>query len=130
MTVTAHKLVLVVEPDASIASILTQSVESLSTDAQVQVVQTAEQAIEACDAHTPAALVTELMLADHSAMGLLYELRSYADWLEIPVIVYTQQKLSADILASRDWKLLNISQYLYKPDTKLQQLTDAIAQVL
>jgi response regulator RpfG family c-di-GMP phosphodiesterase len=93
---------------------------------KVEVVQTAEEAIDAADAHVPDCVVTELALADHSAAGFFYEFRSYNEWQSIPVIVYTNQRISDAITNSKDWKLLNIAKLLYKPTSSLKELVQCI----
>ena len=86
----------------------------------------ADQAIELADSTAPDIVVTELSLAGHSGLEFLYEFRSYIDWRSVPVIIYTSQKVDDTLQNTHDWKQLGITQYLYKPHTSLQQLTEAI----
>ena len=123
-----QKRLLLIEPDNTISTILAKEVANDAVS--VSVVHTAEQAIAASDDHAPDVVVTELALADHSAMGFLYEFRSYPEWQRIPVIVYSKHELTRAILGSRDWKLLNIYRYLYKPKVSLRQVTAAIHEAM
>ena len=124
-----HKVkhLLLIEPDSSIAEII---VAELHGKVSVAVVQTAEQAIESVDAKTPDVVVSELALADHSATGFLYEFRSYREWQNIPVVIYTNQKLPDAVIRSRDWKLLNIHSCLYKSQTSLSNVIKTVEGVL
>lgn len=69
-------------------------------------------------------------MAGRSGMEFLYEFRSYPDWQALPVIIFTSlksDKLSAYKKVLQD---LNLSHILYKPETKLEALLQAVETCL
>src|SRR5690606_29592146 len=78
--------VLFVEPDDRLAS---QYTLALGDIAEVVCVPNAQLAIHAVDEFSPDVVVLELQLAAHNGVEFLYELRSYADVQNIPVILHT-----------------------------------------
>lgn len=49
----------------------------------------AQSAINAADTLMPDVVILELQLPTHSGLEFLYEFRSYPEWQNIPIIVYT-----------------------------------------
>jgi DNA-binding response OmpR family regulator len=120
--------ILVLEPDHLMAKYLKQALEA--EEFEVYLASTATSAIEQADKSNPDLVLTELSLASHSGSEFLYELRTYSDFSSIPVIVYSSIKTPEDIMQAKDWKLLNISRYLYKPNDSLQDLVSEIKSIL
>lgn len=91
----------------------------------------AQAAILAADQQQPDALVVELQLIEHSGIEFLYEFRSYSEWQSVPLIIHSQVP-PAEFAAN--WQLfkqqLNISHYLYKPQTNLKELLATLDQVM
>jgi DNA-binding response OmpR family regulator len=112
--------ILLLEPDRVLAKHLegffSQAGHSLSYCVDPQ------SAVNSIDKQIPDVIITELELAGRSGVEFLYELRSYPEWLEVPVIIYTG--LSAEQVS--DYKLvfdeLNIDKILPKSITSLAQL--------
>lgn len=94
----------------------------------VVVVANAQGAIHYIDTQRPRLVVTELQLAEHNGVEFLYELRSYPDWQDLPVIILTsvppQDAGLNDTLLSN----LSVTKYCYKPHTTLQQLIEVVAE--
>jgi CheY-like chemotaxis protein len=82
----------------------------------------ARSAISLANETTPDVVLIELSLASHSGLEFIYEFRTYADWRDIPIIVYTTIDLPPDVTNSLAWKKLGISRYLYKPKTSLKSV--------
>ncbi len=88
-----------------------------------------QTAIELADKSMPDMIIVELQLAAHNGLEFLYELRSYVEWQKIPVIILSVVPPHA-FAEARGLPLLNISRYLYKPQTKLHQLVSAVDDLL
>ena len=116
--------VLLLEPDRVSARCI---VEELSKrDLEVSVASTAESAIGLADKVNPDIVISELSLAGHSGSEFIYEFRTYTDWQNTPLLIYSSIKQSDKITSSKDWKLLNIHSVLYKPDFSLKKLGDLV----
>ena len=117
--------ILLIEPDQVLADIYSQSMTKAGH--KVMVRAGAQTAIMAADELKPDLVIIELQLVEHSGIEFLYEFRSYADWRGIPVIVHSHVPVnefdgSHDLLKNE----LGVETYLYKPQTSLRQLIDAI----
>lgn len=117
--------VLIVESDCivarNIAGALTRQGHSsvFTVDAQA--------AINAADARTPDIIILDLLLAGRSGIELLYELRSYCDWQNIPAIIYSNLKTSE--LPEICFEQLGIERVLHKPSTTISELTDEVTRL-
>lgn len=89
-----------------------------------------QQAISAANTQPPDIAVIDLLLAGRSGVEFLYELRSYPEWQNIPVILSGNQQ-PADISPFRDaFDLLGVSAYLPAPLTSLAILEQHIRSFL
>lgn len=120
------KQVLVLEPDRIVAKCLAS--ELSLNDFNVRVATTADEAIELANEQMPDAVVCELSLPGHSGTEFVYEFRTYTDWQDVPLVVYSSIKPASEILSSKDWQMLNIADFLYKPDASLQDVVGSIAE--
>lgn len=118
--------VLLLEPDRllgeAVKGYFAKAGYSVSTHSDPQA------AISQADKQLPDVVITELQLANRSGVEFLYEFRSYPEWQNIPVIIFTN--LSAEQLASYEkvFSELNIAATLYKPATSLKQLLERVQQ--
>ena len=86
----------------------------------------AQGGIDLADRLRPDAVVLDLQLAGHSGVEFLHELRSYGDWQNIPVIVFSAihpDDLGGEAEAKTS---LTISAYIHKPTASLAKLTETI----
>lgn len=86
----------------------------------------AQQAILACETTLPDIIILDLQLVGHGGVEFLYELRSYSEWQNIPVLLHTavpERELRGFEAA---WRTLGIVGYAYKPETSLRKLLDCI----
>ena len=90
--------------------------------------QTAEQGVTALDEHKIDIIVLEIQIPIHNGIEFLYEMRSYNDWLDIPVLLYTDVRKAPefDDALSR----LKVAEWLYKPQTSLHSLVHAVDATL
>jgi DNA-binding response OmpR family regulator len=89
-------------------------------------VRNAKTALEHANDIVPDLVVLELALPSHSGMEFLYELRTYRDWMHVPVILFSRILVPQEVQNSRTWKKLGIVTTLYKPEASLAMLVDAI----
>ncbi len=122
------KNVLIIEPDRTIAKCIKDELGKRSISSKM--VNNAAEAITVADEQKPDAVITELSLAGHSGTEFIYEFRTYADWLEIPLIIYSSMKIPEQVENSNDWKKLNISGFFYKPEESLDQLANSVESLL
>lgn len=118
--------ILIIEPDKSLAK---QYVAALSRCGNVRHAVSAQDAILAVDEILPNVIVLELLLAGHNGIEFLYELRSYADAQNVPVILNTfvnHAQFTSDESLLHE---LGIKEYLYKPTASLKQLESAVNRV-
>lgn len=118
--------ILLIEPDKLLADIYRQALEG--AEHSVRMTASAQSAVFSADEIRPDVIVLELQLINHSGLEFLYELRSYPEWQDIPVIINSY--VPAGEFAG-SWRLLkrqlNIAAYHYKPLTSLQTLLRSIA---
>lgn len=120
--------VLLLESDRIVSKCI---VEELSKrNLQTTVAVNGEDAIFAADETAPDIVICELSLYSHSGSEFLYEFRTYSDWQHIPVVIFSSLQVPKNVADSKDWKLLNISKTLYKPDDSLQKLGDEIESLV
>ena len=88
-----------------------------------------QAALSTADQLRPDLVITELQLAGRSGVEFLYEFRSYPDWQDTPLIIFT--RLNSGQIAKHDEVLtdLNISACLYKSETGLPDLLEKVRQM-
>ena len=117
--------VLLIEPNAVLARVYMQALQHAGHTAAYA--NNAQDAIDATDEFVPDVIVLELQLAVHDGIEFLHELRSYAEWQRLPVIINTH--ITPDALMHVKNVLeqdLGVKAWLYKPRTSLQQLISAV----
>src|ERR1035437_7223165 len=73
------------------ASLLAQNITMYLSKAghEVQWFAEPQSAIHAADEQSPELVILDLLLASHSEAEFLYEFRSYPDWQNTPVIIFS-----------------------------------------
>lgn len=120
--------ILLVEPDTVLAKTYAASFQK--SGHHMLRAQDAQSAINACDAVRPDCVVLEIQLPGHNGVEFLYELRSHADWQNIPVIILSQ--LAVDRIGLDEIKMteLGVKAFCYKPETSLITLQTMIDETL
>ncbi len=113
-------MILLIEPDLVLAKIYSNALNAVGYE--ITVMGQAQSAILALDAQLPDLIILEPQLVGHSGIEFLYELRSYADLQNIPVLIHSFVQLEAFNQSREVLRTLNVVGYLYKPQTSLQQL--------
>ncbi len=89
-----------------------------------------QAAMDSADAVRPDIVILDLILAGRSGIEFLYEFRSYPEWTDVPVMIYSS--VSAEDFNSADvgFKHLNIAAYHYKPATTIAELLMSVERIL
>lgn len=116
--------VLIVEPDKQLANNLTAALEAKGHTASRAV--SAQTAVHEIDNQVPDAIVLELHLKKHNGVEFLYELRSYREWHQIPVIVWSFAHPDKFVSNEELLQQLGIVDYLYKPAVSLEQVVATV----
>lgn len=116
--------ILLLEPD----TVLGRQTKEMLELAGYQVVwaQQAQSAIKLADKQKPNLIITELLLPGHSGAEFIYELRSYQDWRNIPVIILSSLSPDQAGLSPSKFSDFNIVKYLTKAATTFSDLGRAI----
>ncbi len=115
--------VLLVEPDVVLARAYSRALQYYGHSVAHHT--SGQTALMAIDTRRPEAIVLELQLLVHNGLEFLYELRSYADWQNIPVIMLgdvPKEEMSKGL----DTTYLQPFRYVRKTDTSLQELCSII----
>jgi DNA-binding response OmpR family regulator len=121
-------LVFIIEPDHILAKQYKKIFERVGI--KVKLCNNAQGAINMIDETKPDAVILELQLAGHSGIEFLNEFRSYSDWAEIPVFVYSNVPKYSFGVDEKTWSNLGIERYLYKSDVPLNALLGIVKSKL
>jgi DNA-binding response OmpR family regulator len=85
-----------------------------------------QEAIISVDVAPVELVIMDVILAGRSGIEFLYEFRSYPDWANIPVVIYSNvpQREVGKSIAGFDQ--INVKNYFYKPNTSIKQLLLAV----
>ena len=119
--------VLLVEPDRILAQNYTAALKSSGHDVTWR--SNGQTAIHAAEKSTPDVILLELQMPGHNGLEFLYELRSYPEWQDIPVILLTLVPDMALQAEEPVLERLGIAGYLYKPQSKLSHVIRAVNRV-
>jgi len=114
------KHILLIEPDYILAGIYKDHLEKFNYE--VRVCSGVQRAIAEVDIKKPDMIVLELQLSSHNGYEFLYELRSYTDLDDIPVIIHSMLPEKESVITDEIKEELGIVAYLYKPATSLGKL--------
>lgn len=95
----------------------------LAHDAQTAV--TVLDNSERCDL-----IILELQLVEHGGVEFVYELRSYSEWQELPIIIHTMVSPNSLGLTKTFFRNYGIVEYLYKPATSIKTLLEVVDNCL
>lgn len=116
--------VLLVEPDRLLATNYSTALKKAGH--KVVWRSSGQTALHAAEQTTPDVVLLELQMPGHNGLEFLYELRSYPEWQDIPVILLTLVPDMALHAEEPVLERLRITGYLYKPQTKLSHVVRAV----
>ncbi len=120
--------ILLIEPNRILAQIYKDALKQGGY--KVSLAYDAQNAITTSDKLRPDLIVLEIQLIKHNGVEFLYELRSYPEWQDIPVVVNSIVPPSEFAHNEVLYKEIGINNYLYKPQTSLTELLRTIENVL
>jgi len=88
--------------------------------------KTASGAVLLADKKIPDVVVVELQIARHNGVEFLYEFKSYAEWMDVPVVIHTLLSPEEVVAVSSLPAGLKIVGVLHKSHTLLQDLVTAV----
>ena len=112
--------VLMIEPDHILGDVYKNHLEKFNY--RVRLCNDVQQAINDIDALEPDLIILELKMKGHNGYEFLYELRSYPEWQNIPVIIHSMIPEGDTGLDQGSKAELGIVEYLYKPTSSLGKL--------
>lgn len=121
--------ILLVEPDRQLAQTYASAFSQVGY--QIGARANAQTAIQAVDSLSPDLIILEIQLIEHSGIEFLYELRSYPEWQDIPVIILTQippAEFNDNLQILRGE--LNVSSILYKPHTNVKKMLQTVSEIV
>jgi DNA-binding response OmpR family regulator len=89
-----------------------------------------QQAVTAIDKSRPDLIIVDLFLAPRSSIEFLFELRSYPDWENIPVIVTGGLPLGEIKNYRASFGELGVSIYIQKNPSSMEELKAAAENIL
>lgn len=116
---------LLIEPDKILARTYSDFLQAHGH--AVMCVFSAQAAIVSLDSFEPDLIILELQLPGHNGVEFLYELRSYTDLQEVPVLVHTSIPKGSFANADTVLAALGVTDYLYKSISSLRQLAAVVA---
>ena len=122
------KKILLIEPDRVFSSKISAYLQDFGYI--VNIASGADEAMVLLEADSPDLIILELALPSHSGTEFLYEFRSYQDWQNIAIVIYSSIKIDQKVLSSDDWNLLNVADVLYKTENSLPNLLKGIKKVI
>lgn len=118
--------IVLIEPDSVLAN---QYFDALSNERyEVVIKHSADNALDVLD-DSVKLLILELQLGPHNGLEFLYEIRSYEDLADIPVVVLSAVSPNY-VVSTGSYELLGVTEYLYKPQTSLTVLRRTVEQLL
>lgn len=118
------KRILIVEPSKNLGKLLKEMFVGKSYD--VDLATDAQNAIHLADKKSPDLVILEIALPGHNGVEFLHEFRSYKEWMDTPIIIYSQ----IESTGKDSFRSFGIAKYFYKPSTTLKELAQAAAETL
>ncbi len=113
--------ILLIEPDKLFGQTTKQSLEKFGHTIVWR--RSAQTALDALDGKvSPEVIVVELQLGLHNGIEFIYEIRSYPEWQNLPVVIYSINQHILDDQYKAAFKQLGVKNILYKPDSNIHQL--------
>lgn len=111
---------LLVEPDTTTARLIKRAFEKQGHTVRRAV--SAQTAVDMMIEALPDAVVLEVQLGVHNGIEFLYEIRSYVDWQQVPVVVYSLNQAVRHTRFRAPFRRLGVKDVLYKPTASIDSL--------
>lgn len=120
--------VLIIEPSKELAQVISHAFAR--KEITTKIANTSQGAIKAADSSRPKIVIIELLIPKHNGLEFIHEFRSYSDWIDIPIIIYSQVSADEVGMSEKIKKDMGILDHFYKPTTTLTKLVDRAEQAL
>lgn len=120
--------ILLVEPDKILSNICVQALQKAGHT--VAVTNNAQTAVHLADERHPDLVILELQLKNHNGVEFLYEFRSYHEWLQVPIVVYSFVPPTEFAESPVLYGALGVEKFLYKPTTSLAKLLQTVNKLV
>lgn len=120
--------VLIIEPSKDLALVVSQALNRKEISSVIA--NSAQSAIVQADKFNPKMIIIELLMPKHNGLEFIYEFRSYDEWLNVPIIIYSQiaaQELDAPKDLLHD---MGVVEHYYKATTSLEALIGRAGEIL
>lgn len=119
-----NRSILIIEPSRDLAAVLAKALKRKGFAPAIA--HSAQEAIETADKTNPQLVIMELIIPMHNGLEFIHEFRSYAEWLDIPIIIYSQLAPSELGISEKMLGEMGITKHFYKPTTSLSELAEAV----
>lgn len=109
------KKVLLVEPDFMLGDTYEKA---LSKNFDVLIARGAQEAVDIIDTNEISLIITDTMISENNGIEILYEIRSYGDWMDLPMILLSSLPEQDFPISPKDWSRYGIKNFVYKPKTQ------------
>lgn len=120
--------VLIVEPSKDLALVISHAFARKEITSKVA--YTAQEAIGLADSQSPKLVVIELLIPKHNGLEFIHEFRSYSDWIDVPIIIYSQISSDEAGISPQIMEDMGILEHFYKPTVSLEKLVNRVEQHL
>lgn len=119
------KNIVLLEPDQTLAGLYVSALAAKGHSVSHET--TAQETLLRVEKDRPSIVLMELDLPAHNGLEFLYEFCSYTDWKDVAVYIHSHLRPALFARMAVEWRHLGVKQYLYKPDTSLKALQQAVA---
>lgn len=113
-------MILIIEPSTELANTISDNLLRQGLDSVVA--NSVADSISLADEVKVDLVIIELLMPKHNGLEFIYEFRSYEDWWNVPIIIYTHltaQELGLNEQLSAE---MGVVEYFYKPNTSQKRL--------
>ncbi|MBW3568829.1 response regulator [Candidatus Parcubacteria bacterium] len=112
--------VLIIEPSKELALVIAQALARQERSSAIA--HTSQSAIEQADKSTPRLVILELLMPKHNGLEFIHEFRSYPEWLNIPIVIYSQMPKEDLGVTDSILEDMGVAAHLYKSSVTLDEL--------
>jgi len=116
--------ILLVEPDRMLAANIGAILGGAGHKVEWHV--NPQEAVNSLDDKSADMVIMDLVLCQHSAIEMLYEMRSYSEWQSLPVIIYSSLPAREVLSCVASLEQLGVTAYHHKSFTPLSELVHTI----
>ncbi len=119
---------LIIEPHQELAAVMAEYAESRGLTCEIA--DSAQEAVRLADDKNPKMIILEPIMPKHNGVEFIHEFRSYPDWLDIPIILYTNISRDELQLTNPMLQEIGIKTHFYKPTTSFEELINGVESQL